>query len=355
MPGQQAAAELAIACAQADIDMAVFDQEFTPELRRAELIDSRADVRARAAERRQARMAAGTQVSEPKWDRGKLDTVGKYLSHMGDVPLLTAEEEVMLAQTIERGKEAALDISMRRREEPGHAVPAYLCKQVEAGKAARDHFIRANLRLVVNIASRYPRKHGMDLMDYVQEGNLGLEHAVGKFEWRYGFKFSTYATRWIQQAIGNAINNKASLIRVPVKAASSLRAALRGLETDDVPLSDYHEELFRIATPSSLDMPINRDGTSDVMLGDTIADPGQDTEDQALEAIKMVNLEAAVGNRRHAEVLRMKFGLGYDRPMTDKEIAARICEPESKIRRIILTSKRAVAKSAKFDGYAEEL
>ena len=95
------------------------------------------------------------------------------------------------------------------------------------GRAAKDRFIRANLRLVVSIARRYPLPPGMELLDLIQEGNLGLEHAVDKFDWRKGFKFSTYATFWIRQAIGRALDQKASLVRLPGDRSASLRAALR--------------------------------------------------------------------------------------------------------------------------------
>ncbi len=102
-----------------------------------------------------------------------------------------------------------------------------LRKAVAAAAAAKDRFIRANLRLVVSIARRYPLPPGMELLDLIQEGNLGLEHAVDKFDWRKGFKFSTYATFWIRQAIGRALDQKASLVRLPGDRSASLRAALR--------------------------------------------------------------------------------------------------------------------------------
>lgn len=104
---------------------------------------------------------------------------------------------------------------------------AALRKDLRDAKRAKDRFIRANLRLVVSIARRYPLPQGMDLLDLIQEGNLGLEHAVDKFDWRRGFKFSTYATFWIRQAIGRALDQKASLIRIPGDRSANLRAALR--------------------------------------------------------------------------------------------------------------------------------
>jgi len=150
------------------------------------------------------------------------DSVGLYLNEIGLVPLLTAMEERELSQVIERGREAAtrLEAGEKSRE---------LRQAVKAAAAAKDRFIRANLRLVVSIARRYPMPPGMELLDLIQEGNLGLEHAVDKFDWRKGFKFSTYATFWIRQAIGRALDQKASLVRLPGDRSASLRAALRAV------------------------------------------------------------------------------------------------------------------------------
>src|SRR5690606_13911694 len=126
------------------------------------------------------------------------DSVGLYLNQIGAEPLLTAEEERSLSQLIEAGREAAETLETTTDPDLDRAA---LEKRVRLAAAAKDRFIRANLRLVVSIARRYPLPSGMDLLDLIQEGNLGLEHAVDKFDWRRGFKFSTYATFWIRQAI----------------------------------------------------------------------------------------------------------------------------------------------------------
>src|SRR3954469_645720 len=148
------------------------------------------------------------------------DSIGLYLNEIGKVPLLTAEEERSLSRVIEAGHEAAIRIAA------GETGPE-LARAVTDAAAAKDRFIRANLRLVVSIARRYPLPQGMDLGDLVQEGNLGLEHAVDKFDWRRGFKFSTYATFWIRQAIGRALDQKASLVRLPGDRSANLRSVLR--------------------------------------------------------------------------------------------------------------------------------
>ena len=149
------------------------------------------------------------------------DSVGQYLNEIGMVPLLTAEEERQLSQIIEKGREA------QERVDAGEARTREVRRAIADAAASKDRFIRANLRLVVSIARRYPLPPSMELLDLIQEGNLGLEHAVDKFDWRKGFKFSTYATFWIRQAIGRALDQKASLVRLPGDRSASLRAALR--------------------------------------------------------------------------------------------------------------------------------
>src|SRR3954451_16231152 len=129
------------------------------------------------------------------------DATGLYLQEIGLVPLLTAAEERELAKMVEAGPLA------RARLEDGDNNPEVRRAARQAGKA-KDRFIRPTLRLVVSVARRYPLPSGMELLDLVQEGNIGLEHAVDKFDWRKGFKFSTYATFWIRQAIGRALDQK---------------------------------------------------------------------------------------------------------------------------------------------------
>src|SRR3954471_4382086 len=201
------------------------------------------------------------------------DSIGLYLNEIGKVPLLTAEEERSLSRVIEAGHEAAERIAAG---ETGRE----LARAVTDAAAAKDRFIRANLRLVVSIARRYPLPQGMDLGDLVQEGNLGLEHAVDKFDWRRGFKFSTYATFWIRQAIGRALDQKASLVRLPGDRSASLRAALRQASGDSDELDDEHARLHRLTTPTSLDRPVGDDDGSELI--DLIADVKPGPEDMLL-------------------------------------------------------------------------
>ncbi|MFM8388642.1 MAG: RNA polymerase sigma factor RpoD/SigA, partial [Actinomycetota bacterium] len=203
------------------------------------------------------------------------DAFGLYLNDIGKVALLTAEDERTLSKAIEKGREAAARLAAGERS-------TQLRKDMKAAAAAKDRFIRANLRLVVSIARRYPLPQGMDLLDLIQEGNLGLEHAVDKFDWRRGFKFSTYATFWIRQAIGRALDQKASLIRIPGDRSASLRAALRQSSGDGENLDAGNAELHRLTTPVSLDKTVGDDG--DATLGD-LMDNGQGTPEDAVMAI----------------------------------------------------------------------
>ena len=207
------------------------------------------------------------------------DSVGQYLNEIGAVALLTADDEKMLSKAIEEGRDAQLVLD--GEEKVTTAERRSLRAAVRDAEAARDRFIRANLRLVVSIARRYPLPPAMELLDLIQEGNLGLEHAVEKFDWRRGFKFSTYATFWIRQSIGRALDQKASLIRLPSDRSASLRAALRHSGGDSDGLDDENAWLQRISTPTSLDKNIGDEGDS--TLVDLIGDDAPSPEDHALE------------------------------------------------------------------------
>ena len=205
------------------------------------------------------------------------DSIGLYLNDIGKVPLLTAEDERELSRLIEEGREAQEKLDAGKRS-------ADLKAKVAKAAHAKDRFIRSNLRLVVSIARRYPLPQGMDLLDLIQEGNLGLEHAVDKFDWRRGFKFSTYATFWIRQAIGRALDQKASLIRIPGDRSASLRAALRQASGDGETLDQTNAELHRLTTPVSLDKTVGDDG--DATLGDLMANGDPTPEDAVMVGVE---------------------------------------------------------------------
>jgi RNA polymerase sigma factor (sigma-70 family) len=162
----------------------------------------------------------GVQVRNETQDE---DLVRLYLDSIGRYPLLTKEQEWDLSRLIYEGREAKEQVSKVGLKT---ARQRQLLSAVELGEAATEQFINANLRLVVSIAKRYQSSE-LPLLDLVQEGNLGLIHAVSKFDWRKGFKFSTYATWWIKQAISRGIDNTGRTIRLPVHAGDQVRRLLR--------------------------------------------------------------------------------------------------------------------------------
>ena len=229
------------------------------------------------------------------------DSIGMYLNEIGKVPLLDAEEERVLSRAIEDGRAAAERLANGERS-------AELRRAVAAGARAKDRFIRSNLRLVVSIARRYPLPQGMDLGDLIQEGNLGLEHAVDKFDWRRGFKFSTYATFWIRQAIGRALDQKASLIRIPGDRAATLRSALRQAGGEAETLDALNAELHLLTSTTSLDKTIGDDG--DATLGDLMADERATPEDEVMAGVDSALLDDLLGtlDDRARYAVEARFG-----------------------------------------------
>ena len=260
------------------------------------------------------------------------DSVGQYLNEIGLVPLLTAQEERELSQVIEKGREAAERIEAGENSRELRAA-------VTAAAKAKDRFIRANLRLVVSVARRYPLPPAMELLDLIQEGNLGLEHAVDKFDWRKGFKFSTYATFWIRQAIGRALDQKASLIRLPGDRSASLRAALRQVAGDGDELDDEHARLHRLATPPSLDRVVGADDGSELV--DLLADDNPGPEDLALaneeDRLVVGLLDVLDGRARFA--VEQRFGIHDGRRRSYREVGEELGVTAEAARRMV---KRAV-------------
>jgi len=267
------------------------------------------------------------------------DSVGQYLNEIGLVPLLTADEERELSQTIERGRDAQarLDAGERGRE---------LRKSVAAAAAAKDRFIRANLRLVVSIARRYPLPPSMELLDLIQEGNLGLEHAVDKFDWRKGFKFSTYATFWIRQAIGRALDQKASLVRLPGDRSASLRAALRQASGDGEELDDESARLYRLTTPTSLDRPVgDADGSELVdLLAADVPTPEQVLLEREDEETLNDLLDVLDTRARYA--VEQRFGLTDGRKRSYREVGEELGVTAEAARRLVKRAVDAVREEA---------
>lgn len=286
-------------------------------------------------------------------DGYRADALGVYLNEIGKVPLLTAPEEVTLAKAVEAGH--ALTAQREALVNAGE-VPAPFTREerltVAEGNAAKDRFIRANLRLVVSVARRYPLPSGMELLDLIQEGNLGLEHAVDKFDWRKGFKFSTYSTFWIRQSIGRALDQKASLIRLPVERSQQLRAALRAVSGDPTELGDDDTLLHRLATPTSLDKEVGHDG--DDTLSDFIADAAAESPyDAIIQSFGTTALGAALGslNPRSQQAVIERFGLGTGETRSFREIGEGLGVTAEAARRIV---KRAIEELGDVDVLAKE-
>jgi len=261
------------------------------------------------------------------------DSVGQYLNEIGLVPLLNAQEERDLSKIIQRGAEA------RAKKEEGE-TGRDLDRAVREAAAAKDRFIRANLRLVVSVARRYPLPPGMELLDLIQEGNLGLEHAVDKFDWRKGFKFSTYATFWIRQAIGRALDQKASLVRLPGDRSASLRAALRQVSGDGDELDEEHARLHRLTTPTSLDRTIGDDDSNELV--DLLPDskPGPEAEVMAKAEEEMVTGLLDILDPRARYAVEQRFGLHDGRKRSYREVGEELGVTAEAARRLV---KRAVS------------
>ena len=287
---------------------------------------------------------------------GTSDPIKMYMREIGRVPLLTGPEEVVLAKQIERGMAASERLADLAAEggldslDPSERTQ--LKRVARKGEDAKAELTQANLRLVVSIAKRYAGGGAMQLLDLVQEGNLGLMRAVEKFDWTKGFKFSTYATWWIRQAITRAIADQARTIRIPVHMMEAINKQIRvsremtqqlEREPTDDELAKRLEvsvekvrELKRIAVdPLSLDSPL-REG-EDASLSDIIEDHRLETPaDAATRHMLNEAIEEALDelNDRERELLRMRFGLDDGQPRTLEEVGREFGVTRERIRQI---------------------
>jgi RNA polymerase primary sigma factor len=332
-----------------------------------------------ATRRLSRRRALRTTVERagPSQGGGSADPVRMYLKEIGRVPLLTAYEEVELAKRIESGgfaAERAADLNatgdLAKLE---FADRRALARAVRDGEEAKQELISANLRLVVSIAKRYVGR-GMLFLDLIQEGNLGLMRAVDKFDYTKGFKFSTYATWWIRQAITRAIADQARTIRIPVHMVESIhkvhrvqRQMLQELEreptieeiADKVDMTPVRvREILRISQdPLSLDSPVGEE--DDSFLGDFIADT--DAEAPAEVAARLMLNTAvldALGelNEREQQVVRLRFGLEDGQARTLEEVGREFGVTRERIRQIeskTLSKLRHPSRSQKLRDYLE--
>jgi RNA polymerase primary sigma factor len=276
------------------------------------------------------------------------DTISLYLKEMARVPLLTPEEETSLAKRLERGRRA-----QRKLERDGYdeEEAVRLRREVVQGERARDHLIKANTRLVVSIAKKYMGQ-GVPFSDLIQEGNLGLMKAVEKFDYRRGYKFSTYATWWIRQAITRALADQGRTIRVPVHMSDRIRklhqvsrqleqvwgrkptpeelAEEMGLESSKV------RWMLRVSRhPVSLERPVGEEEDSE--LGNFIEDEDAPTPpDAAYHHMLQEKLEDVLATLtpREARILRLRFGLQNGRSYTLEEVGKKFGLTRERIRQI---------------------
>jgi RNA polymerase primary sigma factor len=282
------------------------------------------------------------------------EAIRQYLDGIGTYALLTAEEEVVLAKAIEKGRRAEMALPSSNGDQ---AERAKLETLAETGEMARRRFIQANLRLVVSIAKRYPNS-GLPFLDLIQEGNLGLIRAVEKFEYRKGFKFSTYATWWIRQAITRAIADKSRTIRVPVhmmdtitqmQTAENTLIKRLGRSPTDVEIAEeagltVHKvkEAKRVAPePISLFEPVGEDNAT---IGDFIEDHDAAIPFELVVArLNQDDLRMVLGRltERERSVIQMRYGLDNQEPKTLDEVGRLFNVTRERIRQI---ESKALAK-----------
>jgi RNA polymerase nonessential primary-like sigma factor len=302
------------------------------------------------------------------------DLVRVYLNGIGKTRLLTAQQEVELAKRIEAGVFAqhVLDTAAESGPELSASRRADLRALVRDGRAAKNHLLEANLRLVVSLAKRYTGR-GMPLLDLIQEGNLGLIRAVEKFDYTKGFKFSTYATWWIRQAITRGMADQSRTIRLPVHLVEQVNklARLKRELHQKLGREATHEELAegsglavdKIADlldhsrdPVSLDMPVGTD--EEAPLGDFIEDSdASDAESVVISALLQDDLRRVLAtlDPREQQVIRMRYGLEDGQPRTLDEIGRWFNLSRERVRQIereVMSKLRQGERAERLRAYA---
>ncbi len=305
------------------------------------------------------------------------DSTRMYLKEIGRVDLLTAADEVDLAMKIEAGEEATKKLEQHAAGELEltRAEMRRLTRVEQVGLDAKQKLTSANLRLVVSIAKRYVGR-GMTLLDLIQEGNLGLIRAVEKFDYTNGFKFSTYATWWIRQAITRAIADYGRTIRIPVHMVETINKLVRvqrkllqdlGREPTDEEVAEAMDmtpervrEIKEInQEPVSMETPIGEE--EDSQLGDFIEDAGAQAPDEAAMTTAMrEDLDAVLGtlSERERKIIELRFGLADGRPRTLEEVGQEFGVTRERIRQIeskTLSKLRGPSRSARLRDYGQNI
>ncbi|MFI5807582.1 RNA polymerase sigma factor RpoD/SigA [Streptomyces sp. NPDC051561] len=307
------------------------------------------------------------------------DLVGMYLDEIARTPLLDAAKEVELSQTIEAGVYARRILDGEAEspqagdsQQAGAASREELEELYEAGERAKDLFIRSNLRLVVAVARRYPRS-GLPLLDLIQEGNAGLVRAVEKFDYAKGFKFSTYATWWIRQAITRSIADQSRTIRLPVHLVEELgriRRVQREFNRENGRDPEHAEIAAELETktqrvsdvldwardPVSLNMPVDDGG--ETQFGDLLEDTSAVSPEQSvLSMLRSEELEDLIGklDGRTASIIKMRYGIEDGRERTLTEVGKEHGLTRERIRQIekhALLELKKMAHDTGFDAAA---
>ncbi|MFI9504304.1 sigma-70 family RNA polymerase sigma factor [Nocardia sp. NPDC052566] len=278
------------------------------------------------------------------------DPIKDYLRQIGRTALLTATDEVVLAQRIEAGVLAQQQLDDSAGAELTPARRRELRRTAADGLRAKDHMVRANLRLVVSIAKRYPPSAGMSLLDLIQEGTFGLIRAIEKFDHRRGLKLSTYATWWIRQAIGRAMADQGRTIRIPVHVVEVLNRVTRTQRTLDQRLGraatadevaaelaltadQVREVLGHAREPISLHTPI---GDDEAELGGLIADETPDPADQVARRMLRGSLDRVLAGLtpRESEVILLRFGLDRGEARTLEQVGTALGVSRERVRQV---------------------